>query len=375
MVHRPHFRFFLGLVVALALGMASCRGRQSAAPVPTPPPPSSPPAFRVGVVDLQAVARAHPRWKELDALNKQLSEVQGTLDHLPPPPVPPADIQRMLDEESKRLRAEFEKEIEFLRGEGKRRLEGFAETLRQEQQAKLDATRKELETTVQRAVIAKRDELNRQLRTAEDQIREEYRYPLLNLRLRAEVAGLTSEEEARQILRQMQALQQEREDRIRTKADELDKTFQEFQKAKEAEVNAQLKARQDELNAEAQQRLQDKQREVQAEFARQAAEREKGFREELERRRQQFLETAEAQVRRQQTAFLQDESARSQRLRTELAALQQQRARLEDSILAEVKIEVAAIAQERKLDVVLTRYVANLTGIDITPDVVRKLKR
>jgi Skp family chaperone for outer membrane proteins len=58
-----------------------------------------------------------------------------------------------------------------------------------------------------------------------------------------------------------------------------------------------------------------------------------------------------------------------------MVSLQEQRARMEDSILAEVKIEVAAIAQDRKLDVVLTRLVANVAGIDITTDVIQKLKR
>ena len=58
-----------------------------------------------------------------------------------------------------------------------------------------------------------------------------------------------------------------------------------------------------------------------------------------------------------------------------MVSLQEQRVRLEDGILAEVKIEIAAIAQDRKLDVVLTRFVTNVAGIDITSDVVQKLKR
>ena len=61
--------------------------------------------------------------------------------------------------------------------------------------------------------------------------------------------------------------------------------------------------------------------------------------------------------------------------RREIRALQEQRVRLEDSILAEVKIEVATIAQQQQLDVVLTRHLANVAAIDLTPDVVEKLKR
>jgi len=47
---------------------------------------------------------------------------------------------------------------------------------------------------------------------------------------------------------------------------------------------------------------------------------------------------------------------------------------LTNSIVAEVKIEVATIAQEQQLDVVLTRHLANVTAIDLTSIVVRKLR-
>jgi len=48
---------------------------------------------------------------------------------------------------------------------------------------------------------------------------------------------------------------------------------------------------------------------------------------------------------------------------------------LTNSIVAEVKIEVATIAQAQQLDVVLTRVLGGTGGVDITEDVIRKLKR
>jgi len=95
----------------------------------------------------------------------------------------------------------------------------------------------------------------------------------------------------------------------------------------------------------------------------------------VEQRRRDLIAAAEAQLRGQQDAYARELETRARRLRSELAALQAQRARLEDSILAEVKIEVATIAQAQRLDLVLTRYLVSPGGINITADVIRKLRR
>lgn len=363
------------LLAALLLG--GCRSRQAAPVPPTQQPEATAPReVRVGVVDLEAVAKAHPRWKELDTLARREATVEADLALVPPPPpVPQTDVRQSLTDEAAKIRASFEAELSTLREQRRRDLEAYVEDVKKQQQAKLEETRARLETEAQAAITAKRDELKAQLHTAEQQIMDEYRYPLLNLRLRAEVAGLRSEEEGRQVLRQLQALQQEREERIRAKGEETERQFLEFQKAKEAEINERLKAEQEALNAESQRLLDAKEKEIQSELSREAAARERTFQQRLEERRKTLLLAAEQQLRGQQSTFLRDLDERARRLRAELAALREQRARLEDSILAEVKIEVATIAQAQSLDVVLTRAVLNRTAVDITKDVIRKLKR
>lgn len=355
-----------GMLALAAVLAAGCQRRQ-ATPIPTP-------TTRVGVVDLQAVTRAHPRWSELDAVLRHLSDVQAQLAQAPPvPTVPEPDVQRALDAEAERLRGELEKELEFLKQDAQRRIEAFADELRTTQAAKLEETRRDLEAAGAQELAAKRDELRAQLRVAEGQIRDEYRYPLLNLRLRAEVAGLTSESEAQELQQQLQALTREREERIGAKVDEIQQTFMAYQTAKEAELNDRFKAAQAALQAEGQRQLTAREQQIQAELKRSAAEVEQTFRARLERRRKELLEAAQGPGR--QGTPGESLSARSARLRAELTALQEQRLRLEDAILAEVKIEVATIAQERRLDAVLTRFIANVSGTDITADVVQKLKR
>src|SRR3989441_10816522 len=101
-------RAWLLLALAAVL-VGGCRGRVQSTSAPAP-------ETRVGVVDLQVVTRAHPRWSELDALLKQLQDVQVQLAQLPPAPaLPEADVQRVLDEEARRLQVELQKELAFLK--------------------------------------------------------------------------------------------------------------------------------------------------------------------------------------------------------------------------------------------------------------------
>ncbi len=364
----------LGFLVLIAVAVAGgMQIRVRLAPPAAAAPEARP---RIGVVDLDAVVRAHPRWREFDALNKRASRLEIQLLQVPiPPPPPRADLQRALNLEAGRLRAGFEKELEFLRQESHRRLEAFSATVREEQQAQFETGRNQLESEGRAALEAQQRTLQAQFKAAEQEIMTEYTYPLLNLRLRAEVAGLSSEQEGRAVLREIQALQQEREERIKTKGEEFDKQFQEFQKAKEAEVNTKIEALKESLNKEAQERLAAKQHELEAELNRMAAEKEQQFRMRLEQRQKELIAAAEAQLRTQQRAYLSGLDERARQVRAELRAVQEQRARLEVSVLAEVKITVATIAQAEKLDVVLTRYVANVAGVNITPAVVQRFKR
>jgi len=365
--HRPAQLLGLGILLTAALVGAGVLPRVPAA---------TPPGSRIAVVDLAAVVRAHPRWAEVDALDKRISRLQTQFAKLPPPPaLPRTDIQRALDEEAARLRREFEKEFDFLRQESLRRLESFRAMVRDEHQTKFDATRKQLEADGQAAIEAKRKELEAQLRAAEQAIMAEYTYPLLNLRLRAEVAGLSSEQEGRAILREIQTLQAEREERVHASDDEFDKMLMEFQKTIEVEGNAKLDALSATLEQEARERILAKGKELDDELKRTLAEKDAQFRARLTRRQKELIAAADAQVRIQQRAYLSGLDARTKQARAELAAVQAERERLDASMLADVKITVAAIAQAQKLDVVLTRYIANVGGQNITAAVIQRMKR
>lgn len=363
---------------ALVATVAGCAGRTAQRVSPSSGPAAAPRATRIGIVDLEAVAHQHPRWKELDALTKRIAATEAELAMAPVEPlIAQADLDRVLQEEAARLRQTFERELSLMREERTRALAAYTEDVTREQEARFETVRAEIEQRAREELAAKQAEMREELRAAEQEISDEYRYPLLNLRLRAEVAGLRSEEEGRQVLRQLQALSQEREERIREKNEETEARFQGIQKALEAEVNARLATEHAAHVAEGQRLIAVRRRALEAELASEAAGREQAFRERMERRRRELIASAEATAAGARRATARDAQTRAEQLQAELVALQEQRLRLEDAILADVKIEVAAIAQAQQVDVVVTRYIAGRgpAVVELTADVIRRLRR
>jgi Skp family chaperone for outer membrane proteins len=82
-----------------------------------------------------------------------------------------------------------------------------------------------------------------------------------------------------------------------------------------------------------------------------------------------------AQLRAAQARYIKRVEAEVARTRAELQALAAQRLRLEDSVLAEIKIEVATVAQERRVDTVVTRTINARGAIDLTSDLIARMKR
>lgn len=372
-------------VVAAVLGAvllaAGCRPRTAAPPAPPPAPPVAA-APKIGIVDLEAAVRAHPRWSELDGINTALQRLEADLAQattlppvLPQPSITATTVKQTLDKEAAALKQALEDEMNALRAASRRRLDALATELRAEGRAKLDAARKQITGEADAALDAKQKELQAKLRAGELAIMEEYSYPILNLRLRAEVAGLRSEDEARQILRQIQLLQNERESRIADLRAGLGEEFEAFKNVKEAEVNDRLKAMQETLNREFQEQMAAKEKELATDLAQAAAARQARFRQQMAERQQTLLRTAESQLRSQQRALVSGVGERVQRLQAQRVALLEQRQRLEDAILADVRIEVAALTAQQGLDTVLTRLIVNIRALDVTGALVQRLKQ
>lgn len=346
-------------------------------PGPTASPAAAPiPAgYRVAVVDMQALLRAHRRWPEMDALLKKIAAVQGRLASPPPPELPGEAIGPDLQAEADRLNAAMHAELNALQAQLRAQIQGFINDLQAEQEAKLADRQRELTAELVKVTEAKRDEVQRELDRFELGAMTEYRIPLANLRIKADVVGVGNEEEGRRLAAEADRIQKERDEKIRTKAQALEKELQEFSQARNAEAEAKFKVMVAALEEEGTARARAKSAEADAQFRAAVKQREQALREAIEARQKLVAGGAQAQIRAAQDRYARQLQAEGARLQAEMQALDGQRLRLEDSIVAEIRIEIATLAQERRIDVVVTQAIAHPGAIDLTRDLIARLKR
>ena len=366
------------LCLLAALFLTGCRPQSGGTPSPTPTPAAvaTPAGYRVGFVDLSRALRAHRRWPEIEALQKQMDALQARLSNPPPPPEGPVvDLGAELQAEVERLQAAYRAELSAIGEQIKKRIEAFAADLKAEQEGNLADRHKALNADLQRVIEAKRDEMQRELDRFELATMAEYRVPLLNLRLKGDVVGVTSEEEARRLNQEGERITKERDAKVRVKAQALEKALEEFQQARTAEAEAQIKALITSLENDANARIKAKQEEADAEMQAGVRAREEMLNRAVEERKKLLVGSANQQMRVTQEAYARRMEAQDARLRQELETMAGQRFRLEDSLLAEIRIEIAGLAQDQKIDAVLTRVLASTTAVDLTQAVIARIRR
>jgi Skp family chaperone for outer membrane proteins len=368
-----------GLCLLAAATLIGCRPQGASAPVPTATPApaaaATPSVPRIGVVDFKAAARAHRRWAELEAIGKKVELLQFRLQNPPPPPdVPAAQPSVNLEEEANRLRAALHAELDALQAQKQREIEAHVNDLRAEHESRLAERQRELNAELQKTIEAKRDELQRELDKFELATMAEYRVPLANIRVKDAVPP-RSEEEARRLGEEAQRIQKERDEKIRAKAETLEKSLLEYQQAKTAEAEAKFKASVEAAEQDIKTKAAAKEAEATAEVQQAVQEREAAFKKAMEERQKLVRTGTDEQLRAAQERYVRQVQADAARIRTELQALEEQRLRLQDTMFAEIKIEVAAVAQEQHVDVVLTNTVGQRGAIDLTSAVVARLRR
>lgn len=365
----------VGILLLLTLAAGGCRG---VGPIAATRPASiaTTPGLRIGVVDLDRVARAHPRWPELEALNKRLAEVEGQL--AAPPQIPPAvqaRLEAQLRAQGKKLEGEFRREMQALQERQRARLARYVAELRTEQKQKLARFQAQLDAELRTALETRARALRTELRQYELQVNDEYRFPIANLRLKADVIGVETEEELRRITGELVLLLNERDAKVRARAEVVDVVLQDFQKAKQAEATGRLSRAQQEAEAEINRLAEAKRRELDAEVQRRGKAKQRDFQARVNVFRRRLLGIGQGQLVSAQRRYVEGLRQRERQLLAERAALGEQRTRLQDAILADVKIEVAAIAAAKGFDVVLTRFLSNPGGEDFTADVLARMPR
>ncbi|MDR5682933.1 MAG: hypothetical protein QN163_02755 [Armatimonadota bacterium] len=390
----------LAAALSAALLLTGCAGTPRSVPSPSPVA-ATPRATRVGLVDLDRVAEQHPRAQELAALRRRVAETEVAMRiPLAPPQIAQPQIRdlgprlqartrELLEQQAAELRRTYQEELRVLERQGKEEVERFARQVQAEQQEKLTQRQEALQAELHARAEAKRKEMEPKLRAYEGEVAREYRIPLLNLRLKLEAVQHTDRQQFERLVAEYERLQREREAKVAAFQAEQQKEFEAFVKESEEQARSQMEAYRAELEAEARRRIEEREAIVRNRLREAAAARERQFREVMRARERELVSGAQGEARDAVAAarreleriveearakYVAEERARQEQLQSQLVALRTQQANLETAILAEVRIEVAAIALEQNLDVVLVRYVSHIGGVDITDQVLRRLR-
>ncbi len=394
---RLHRLIAASALVALAAGCTS-RGPVSRPPAAPPSPetstPSGPRPSRIAVVDLTRAMRVHPRWPEVIALDRQISVLEAKIvvaTQIRPATavrlnVPRVDLTPEMRAAVERIRPELQQQADAVKAAARKELEAFVADLRAEQQKKVDAKRGELEAQLTKAMQDKQQAISKDNQQFQQQTLAEYRLPLLNLKLKIEDVQQSGKGEVDKLQAQQAALTKERDDKITSHEKANQQALADFQKAQVEASNAELKKYEEELTKEGQRRVDERAAQLTAQVRSKLDAMQAEFNQRLRQQQTSIVSTARdaqtrevervrAQAEQQFRQLAQAEVAKVRALQEELLAAQRGRAGLYRVILADLRVEAAALAVEKGWDMVLTQAIAAPGMIDGTDELIARIRR
>ncbi|HEV2284379.1 MAG TPA: hypothetical protein VGX75_18505, partial [bacterium] len=296
-------------------------------------------------------------------------------------------LRAAAQQESSQLAPEFRRrmdaEVLDARAAGRRELDAYAAKIKADQQREFDAKRIEIEAAVQKNVQDKAAALQQDSAQFQQQTLEQYRLPLLNLRLKLDAAAPSDKKTSEALSQQLQALTKERDDKIAAHDKANQGALAVYQQEQQDSFTAQLKALGGQLGKQGQQLVDQKAAEISARMhtnlsAKQAqlnAELSKRMEADMHARQQAIISSARTQMAAARSQSLQTLQVRVTSLRAQLSEAQAERARLLASILADLRVEAAVLAQRKGWDVVLTRAIDAPDAPDVTDDLIGRIKK
>lgn len=302
----------------------------------TPAAPPAPAAV-IAYVDVDRAMRAMPQWTQIEDLERRINQLQ-------------AQAQQGTGSTAADSKAAIPAPPDAAGADAAASQSGLSAATQQEYDAKMADKQAQL----QARLAAQADNLHQQQKTALDayvaELDKQYQPQIFNLRLKLQTIQLTKEEQAA-VQAQLQQLQQERNDKIAAKEQELAAQFD------QAMASAQAAARQ-ELAAYSEKLQQDQQ----AALAQQQA----------------ALAARAANTPTSLSPSPPPASAPaggSDGLSQDLSALQAQRDALIDFLRKQVYDKASQLAAQKGYAVVITKPLVSINAVDITSQVIAEFRK
>lgn len=303
---------FLAVLLAGTILAAGCGGKQAAEEK------KAPPVAQIGIVNVQKVIQAHPRYAAYQDLQKQYNTLVAQAESL----------QQTTQQQAGPT------------GVSDSALQGINETLNQEFNTKMTAKQDEINSRLsQKAEQISRD-LSAEFESYGKEVDQTYQHQIFSLQLKLKTVQLTKEE-TEQLQKQLETLQTERAGKLAAKEKELGDKMNAAMAAEKAAAGKELDAYAAQLNADLEQ--------------------------------QGAAKAAELASRMQQLPVKQVSPVQAE-LEQKMGMKQQEIMAMENAIMKDVADKAGKIAAARNLEAVLGQYLVNVTAVDITDDVIRELK-
>jgi hypothetical protein len=318
------------------------------------------------------------------ALDRQIGELQARIAIATDPAtaaridLPKIDLTPEMKAAMERMRPEFEREADAVKSAARQDLNAYVSQLRADQQKRMEAKRAELEAELTKAVRDKQLALEADNQQFQQQTMTEYRLPLLNLKLKLDSVQ-ASRTDADLLSQQLQKLAGERDEKISAHEKANQEVLQEFQKARIDASNAELQVYQEQLTKEGQHLAGERAAKLTEQVRDLITAKQAEFNQRLRGQQQAIMDAArETQAReaeRRYKAQFETEATRLRTLREELRGVQLERARILAVILADLRVEAAALAQEKGWDAVLTQAIVSPGTVDATDELIARIRR
>ena len=313
------------LIVAIATSLSGCLNKQ-AQDTKTPQ--------LIGVVDLDRAMRAHPRWSQLQELNKKINTLFAQQQQT-------QDAQALAGKESASDAASL------LPADEQNGIDAF---LKEEYTAKMAARQTELNVALQEKIAALHRQTANEYQSYAEELEKEYQPELFSLQLKIKTLQMDKEQMSA-VQQEIDKIQAEKEAKLTAKNQELSAQFQAAVAPYRAEMEGQLSGYAQNLEAE------------------QAAKRA-----EKTVQQQQFAAALTAPDE-QAAPGLDEPPADTTDIDREIAVLKQQIAVLQDIMIADIRDKTAKIAAEKGIDTVLANVDVNISAQDITNEVIAEFKK
>ena len=280
---------------------------------------------KFGVLESMRAVKAHPRYGEIEALEREIKELQQTM-------------------QAKLERGKMMTMSQGLPMAVSQSMTAGQQALYAEANQKLAAKETELNKRLAEADLAKRKAASEEFAKLRGQITEEYKLPIFNIKLKLETLKISDEERA-SLEKQMQSLKQEEDSK-------LGAAYQAIARKMTEEMMAEQKAASEEMQAYMQQ--------IGEEYS---------------------LMTS-AKTGQPNEAMMAEINELNRKLKADIEASEkvynekrEQQEEIKSMILKDIRAEVERIAIEEGLTIVLSDVRANVTALDITDKVIEACKK